>query len=118
MTADVHAPWPDNRLVITGVVVDAPETRTSPGGVPVSQFTLEHGSEQPDGETARRTRFRVRVHVRGKALQATAAALQAGDPVRVFGHLGHTGYRPEQQRLVIIARRIQPEPDQETQGVE
>lgn len=118
MAESGRAPWTDNRLALTGTVVDEPQTRTSPAGVPVSRFTLEHASEQPDDGEARQTRFRVSVHARGKALQAEVAALQAGSRVRVLGHLGHTGYRPEQQRLVVIARRIQPQPNQETQGVE
>ena len=45
---------------------------------------------------------------------AVASGLQPGNQVRVAGHLGHSGRRPEQQRLVVVARRIQLQTEQES----
>lgn len=118
MTDGSQAPWPDNRLVITGCLADNPHTRVSPGGIPVSRFTIGHVSQQPEGGSRRQVGCRVRVHARGAALQSVIGMLRAGSPVRVFGYLGPAGYRPEQQRLVVVARRIQLVPNSETQGVE
>lgn len=107
-------PWPDNRVALTGEVVDDPRTRTSPAGVAVTRFTLEHGSEQPESGERRQTRFRVAVHARGGDVHAVARELRPGSQVRVAGHLAHSGRRPQQQRLVIVARRIQLQTEQES----
>lgn len=117
MGRETQPPWPDNRLALTGLLLDDPQTRMTPAGVPVSRFTLEHESDQPDDGQNRQFRFRIAVHARGQALQDVIGTLRAGSPVRVLGYLGHSGYRPEQHRLVVFARRIQLLTN-ETQGVE
>lgn len=114
---DTQSPWPDNRLALTGLLLDDPRTRMTPAGVPVSRFTLEHESEQPEDGQSRQVRFRIAVHARGQALQDVIGTLGTGSPVRVLGHLGRSGYRPEQHQLVVFARRIQLLTN-ETQGVE
>ncbi|MFV8833505.1 primosomal replication protein N [Aquisalimonas sp.] len=117
MGSETQPPWPDNRLALTGQLLDDPQTRMTPAGVPVSRFTLEHESHQPEDGHNRQVRFRVAVHARGRTLQDVIGTLQAGSPVRVLGHLGRSGYRPEQHQLVVFARRIQLLTN-ETQGVE
>ncbi|SEO59386.1 primosomal replication protein N [Aquisalimonas asiatica] len=117
MGSDTQPPWPDNRLALTGQLLDDPQTRMTPAGVPVSRFTLEHESGQPEAGQHREVRFRIAVHARGQALQDVIGRLRAGSPVRVLGYLGRSGHRPEQHRLVVFARRIQPLTN-ETQGVE
>ena len=96
----------DNRLVIAGTVAQGPETRFSPGGVPLSRFTLSHHSEQVEAGAPRRVVCEVTVVAAGEALQAAVKRLQNGTRVRVHGFLGRADSRRD-DRLVLHAHEIE-----------
>lgn len=96
----------DNRLVIAGNVARTPETRYSPGGVPIGRFTLNHQSEQSEAGMQRQVVCEVSVVAAGEALQGTVRRLQEGAGVRVQGFLGRAHSRRD-DRLVLHAQQIE-----------
>jgi primosomal replication protein N len=97
---------PANVLVIEGLVVQPPETRVSPAGIPISRFAIEHQSLCEEAGMAREVRFRIGVVASGQGLQAPVAALQAGSRVRIRGFIARAGYRSEEHRLLLHAQSI------------
>lgn len=100
-------PSPANSLIIEGQVIRVPETRTSPAGIPISRFTLEHRSRISEAGMLREVRLRLIVVATGQALQGRIAALELNMPVRVEGFLARAGYRSADQRLVLHAHKIE-----------
>lgn len=96
-----------NSLVIEGRVVRVPETRSSPAGIPISRFTLEHQSRITEAGMSREVRLRLGVVATGQMLQAVVAALQPDMLVRVEGFLARAGYRSAEHRLVLHAQTIE-----------
>ena len=97
---------PANVLVIEGLVVQPPETRVSPAGIPISRFPIEHLSQCEEAGMAREVRMRLGVVVSGKALQPLIENLRVDSRVRLRGFLARSGYRSEEYRLVLHAQSI------------
>lgn len=98
---------PANVLVIEGLVVQLPETRVSPAGIPISRFALEHQSQCLEAGMPREVRFRLAIVASGRELQSVIGALAIGSQVRVEGFLARAGYRSEEHRLVLHTQSIQ-----------
>ena len=95
-----------NALVIEGLVVQPPETRVSPAGIPISRFAVDHHSLCEEAGMPREVRFRLGVVVAGQVLQATVGALQTDSRVRIRGFLARAGYRSDERRLLLHAQSI------------
>lgn len=96
----------DNRLIIAGTVVRAPETRYSPAGIPISRFALEHQSRQVEAGMPRDAVCRMMVIAAGEALHSTVSVLALGSRVRVSGFLSRADHRTGEDRLVLHAQAI------------
>ncbi|RMD69244.1 MAG: primosomal replication protein N [Gammaproteobacteria bacterium] len=95
----------ENRLVLTGTLRRAPETRRSPAGIPISRFILEHHSLQREDGRERSASFSIAVVAAGETLQAAVSELRAGDRVKVQGFIHRTG-RPGPYALAVHAHAI------------
>ena len=96
---------PSNRVIFSGVLVDAVRLRYSPAGIPVARFALDHQSEQSEAGVARSQTLRLGVRVAGKALCEGLDQLPAGTPLEIRGYLARSDQR-EGYKLILCARRI------------
>ena len=80
--------------MIAGCVVGPCEIRTSPAGVPIGRFLLEHRSSQMEAGLAREVYCRIPV-------------VACGAPVRVHGFVGRANNREGEYRLVLHAAQIE-----------
>jgi len=101
------AAQPVNRLAIAGRICTEPDTRVSPAGVPITRFTLEHESQQPEAGGNRQVRCRIRVVAAGPEWQQVAQQPRNGDRIRVEGFVSQAGYRSAEFSLVLHAQRIE-----------
>ncbi|MGM0411759.1 MAG: primosomal replication protein N [Pseudomonadota bacterium] len=101
------APPPDNHLSVGGWVIQAPERRYNPAGIPIARFRLEHSSIQEEGDRPREVRFRIQVIAAGEAIQAAVDRLEEGTEARVTGFVSRAGYRQGDYRLVLHAQTIE-----------
>lgn len=97
----------DNSILLAGRIVSRPATRTSPAGVPITRFTLEHRSEQTEAGRQREVRCRIEVVAAGTELQGPAAHLPEAAAVKVRGFISSAGYRSGETRLVLHAQDIE-----------
>lgn len=98
---------PTNVLVIEGRVVQSAEMRTSPAGVPISRFSIEHQSMCEEADLPREVKFILAVVAAGAALRPQVAALQTGQRIRVRGFLARASYRAAEYSLVLHAQSIE-----------
>lgn len=98
---------PANVLVIEGRVVQPPEMRCSPAGIPISRFSIEHQSMCEEADLLREVQFLLAVVVTGEALRPQVAALQTGQRIQVRGFLARASYRAAEYRLVVHAQSIE-----------
>jgi primosomal replication protein N len=96
----------DNRLVIAGTVERRPQTITSPAGIPITRFRLQHGSVQTEAGKERRAACSIEVVASGTAIQQAVQGLEQGNPVRVTGFLTRAE-RNEECRLALHAQTIE-----------
>jgi len=99
-------PPTDNCLTIVGQVVGPCETRTSPAGVAIGRFLLDHHSSQMEAGLPREARCRLPVVACGEPLAQAARRLPPGTRVRVQGFIGRANYRESEYRLVLHATCI------------
>ena len=97
----------DNSLVLVGSLVRPVAARTTPGGIPISRFSLEHRSRQQEAGHEREVGCRIVVVAAGDELQAVTTGLHTGDRVRVEGFISRSSYRDEATQLVLHARRLE-----------
>ena len=93
-------------LIIAGRVVGPCETRTSPAGIPISRFLLEHQSGQVEAGVPREARCRLPVVACGEPLVRAARGLPPGAWVRVRGFVSRANHREGEYRLVLHAAHI------------
>ncbi len=96
----------DNCLTIAGRVVGPCETRTSPAGIAIGRFLLEHHSSQVEAGIPREVSCRIPVVACGEPLADLARRLPSGTPVKVRGFVGRANYREGEYRLVLHAAHI------------
>lgn len=96
-----------NEVVFSGRLVDPPDRRHSPAGVPIARFTLLSESRQREGDVERTIRLMAGVRAAGEALADTVRQLDAGTAVRVKGYLARARLREGESRLIIIANAIE-----------
>jgi primosomal replication protein N len=99
----------ENRLVLTGTICKAPETRYSPAGIPLTRFTLEHRSRQMEAGMVREALCRMIVMAAGRELKDQVERVGAGQVVTVTGFISRADSRQGQPRLVLHAQQIQAE---------
>ena len=97
----------ENRLLIAGTVARQPETRTSPAGIPIVRFPLQHRSQRPEAGLQRRVELSLQVVAAGRELEAVTRTLQEGDAVKVAGFLSRSDHRSSEAKLVLHAERIE-----------
>ncbi len=96
----------ENRVVITGVVCKAPETRHSPAGIALTRFTVEHRARRSINGVMRESCFRIVVAASADPGKQ-AAALASGDRVRVSGFLSRSDYRRDERHVTLHAESIE-----------
>jgi len=96
----------DNCLTIAGRVASPCETRTSPAGIAISRFLLDHRSAQVEAGIPREVTCRVPIMACGPPLAETVCRLFPGTRVRVQGFVGRASHREGEYRLVLHANRI------------
>ncbi|MEE9494537.1 MAG: primosomal replication protein N [Gammaproteobacteria bacterium] len=96
----------DNLLVLSGSVTDTPVSRTTPAGIPIMRFYLDHQSEQLEAGHERTVQCRMRVVVVGKSLNRQMASLREGDRIKIRGFLSKGGYRSADTRIELHALDI------------
>ena len=99
------APSADNCLIIAGQVAESSDVRTTPAGIQIGRFLLDHHSGQMEAGLSREVRCRIPVVACGEKLAQTAQQLSPGVRVRVQGFVGRANYR-EERGLVLHAARI------------
>jgi primosomal replication protein N len=97
----------ENQVVIAGSVCQGPQTRFSPAGIPITQFTLDHHSQQLEAGVQREAVCRLIVVAVGERLQPAVATLTPGCLVRVRGFLSRAGSRTGETRLTLHADSIE-----------
>lgn len=98
----------ENRVRLTGVLVEPAAVRHSPAGVPIARCLLEHESEQVEAGGRRPIRLRVGVRAAGEDTATVLAGLPAGSSVRVTGFLVRSRQRGvETDPIIISASRIE-----------
>ena len=100
-----------NRLSLSGRVGRKLETRITPGGVPLTRFTLAHRSQQLEDGLPVLTVLNILVVAAGKTLSEAAEHLQEGQAVVVEGFLNRAKLRERQSRLVLHAQEINADLD-------
>jgi primosomal replication protein N len=104
-TPPSSAPTAENCLIIAGQVAEASPVRTTPAGVRIGRFLLDHHSGQTEAGLAREVRCRIPVVACGEPLARLTEQLAPGVQVRVQGFVGRANYR-EERGLVLHAARI------------
>jgi len=99
-------PPADNCLTIAGHVAGPCETRTSPAGIAITRFLLEHRSAQVEAGIPREVTCRVPIMACGEPLAETTRRLSPGTRIRVRGFVGRANHREGEYRLVLHADRI------------
>ncbi len=97
----------DNRLVISGVVGNLPETRYSPAGIPITRFTLRHQSLQQEAGMQRQVICNIGVIASGNEMLKVSKGLQDGQQLRVSGFLSRANNRQGENRLILHAEQIE-----------
>jgi primosomal replication protein N len=97
----------DNRLLITGIAGNSPETRYTPAGIPIARFTLKHQSVQFEAGMQRQVICNIGVIASGEALSKQVQSLQPGDEIRVSGFLARANNRQGENRLILHAQQIE-----------
>lgn len=97
----------ENCLRLTGQMVSTCETRTSPAGITIGRFLLEHQSEQVEVNIRREVRCRIPVVACGDTLIQCVRGLSAGSILRVQGFISRANYREGEYRLVLHATQIE-----------
>ena len=93
--------------MIAGCVVGSCEMRTSPAGVPIGRFLLEHRSSQMEAGLAREVYCRIPVVACGESVANRVCDLMPGDQVQVRGFVGRANNREGEYRLVLHAAHIE-----------
>ncbi len=97
----------ENRLVLTGVVREKPQTRYTPAGIPITSFCLQHHSVQEEAGYPRKAVCTLPVLFAGEAFQERVQKLEAGIRVRVAGFVSRADHRHGEYRLVLHGQHIE-----------
>ena len=97
----------DNRLVISGILGNTPETRYSPAGIPITRFTLRHESIQQEAGLQRQSICNIGVIASGKEFLESTRSLQSEQQIRVSGFLSRANNRQGENRIILHAEQIE-----------
>ena len=100
-------PENSNRLKLTGEVINEFQTRTSPAGIPITRFTLQHSSLQYEAGHQRKVECRIVVIALGEVLQAQLNGLGKGVEVKVEGFICYESSQQMETRLTLHALNIE-----------
>jgi len=92
----------DNRLEITGQIVELDALRYTPAGVPVLGFQLEHRSRQEEAGQLRQVEASLPAKAMGELARLVAGS-RLGADVRVTGFLAQKSAKIRQPVLHVIA---------------
>ncbi len=96
-----------NHAILEGELLQPPEVRHSPAGVPIARFLLSHRSVRPENGVDRPIALQVGVRVAGPALVRALDGVAPGTGLRVTGYLARPRLREGDTRLIIAASRIE-----------
>ncbi len=94
-----------NRLIVTGQLLEVRNPRVSPAGVPHIELVLEHRSRQLEAGQAREARLNLVVKLCGESWLPVVASLSPGQRVQVEGFLANASYR-DAERPVLHAQTL------------
>jgi len=92
----------DNRLEITGRILELDALRYTPAGVPVLGFKLEHRSRQEEAGLPREVEVELAAKAMGEMARLLAGS-RLGIEIRVTGFLAHKSAKRRQPVLHVIA---------------
>ncbi len=92
-----------NQLTLSGEVISEPKTRTSPAGIFIARFTLEHQSIQQEAGNERKVDCRIVVVACGDVFHRN---IGKGKRVEVQGFLSYESRDKIETRLVLHAQHI------------
>ena len=92
-----------NRVELTGTLVDAPQMRRSPAGIPITRALLEHESRQTEAGSDRYIRFRVGLRAAGSPLAESLESVAAGASLNVTGCLLRARQRNAETDPIIVS---------------
>lgn len=90
----------ENRVVISGQVAKLYEVRTTPAGIPITRFVLEHQSEQSEAELKRNIHCQVFIIASGKKLANQLKKLAVGQEITIEGYLTQISFKGSRQLCV------------------
>ncbi|CAG0932676.1 MAG: Primosomal replication protein n [Rhodocyclaceae bacterium] len=91
---------PQNRLAITGSIIELEQLRHTPAGVPVLNFRIGHISEQIEAGQARKAECELPVVALGELARLMQGA-RPGDEVRLTGFLAAKSLKSKQPVLHV-----------------
>jgi len=98
----------NNRVELTGRLVDKTELRYSPAGVPIARALLEHESSQTEAGVERWIRFLVGVRAAGSPLAEALDDIPIGRPLEVAGVLLRSRQQgPDTDPIIISLSHVQ-----------
>lgn len=92
-----------NCVELTGTLVDAPQMRRSPAGIPITRALLEHESQQTEAGRERLIRFRVGLRAAGSPLAEALEREVAGVSLSVSGCLLRARQRNTDTDPIIVS---------------
>jgi len=92
-----------NRLTLSGEVISDPKKRTSPAGIIITRFTLEHESIQQEAGNDKKVNCRIVVVACGDEFQQH---IGKGKAIEVQGFLSYESRDKIETRLVLHAQHI------------
>lgn len=100
----------DNRVVVSGRLHKLAQLRTTPAGIPIARFVLEHRSRRQEAGQMRDVECRLTVIASGADLTAGLGQLPAGSWLKVTGFLSRAGYRAPASHVELHALNIETVP--------
>lgn len=89
-----------NRLLLTGQILEIRNARISPAGVPQFEIVIEHRSRQMLSGKPREARLKMVVRMSGEAWSAVVATLAQGSRVRIEGFLANASHLDAEKQVL------------------
>jgi len=93
-------------MTLDGQVVSEVKSRTTPAGINISRFTLEHHSQQREAGKSRKVDCRIIVIAAGESFEQITQSLTRDMRVSVEGFISYESSQQLETRLVLHAQNI------------
>jgi len=93
-------------MTLCGLVVSEVKSRTTPAGISISRFTLEHSSRQREAGKLRKVDCRIVVIAAGESFERITRSLTKGKQISVEGFISYESSQQLETRLVLHAQTI------------